>query len=95
MTMLLFLIESLFSMPHCHVVHYSIMLVSDGGIPDEIDKGEKVNLLTLRVQNNRLSIPVSRSICELDVNLGEYELVELGVDCQICNGCTLCKDRCY
>ena len=70
-------------------------IVLEGGIPDDMDDGTKLSLLTLRAQNNRLVNQLSKNICELDVNKGEYELVELGVDCQICNGCSLCKTKCY
>ena len=66
-----------------------------GGIPDQIDEDTKLGLLTLRAQNNRLTTKISKEVCDLDVNKGEYELVELGVDCEICNGCSLCKTRCY
>eukprot|EP00584_Thalassiosira_punctigera_P021109 CAMPEP_0172549010 /NCGR_PEP_ID=MMETSP1067-20121228/18180_1 /TAXON_ID=265564 ORGANISM="Thalassiosira punctigera, Strain Tpunct2005C2" /NCGR_SAMPLE_ID=MMETSP1067 /ASSEMBLY_ACC=CAM_ASM_000444 /LENGTH=122 /DNA_ID=CAMNT_0013336325 /DNA_START=433 /DNA_END=798 /DNA_ORIENTATION=- len=55
----------------------------EGMIPYVIDDDQKVNLLTIRVQNNRLTQPVAPVICDLDVNKGEYELVELGVDCEI------------
>lgn len=65
-------------------------------IPDEIDDDQKGNLLTLRAQHNQLTVEVAPAICELDVNLGNYELVELGVDCDICpSSCTLCTGRCY
>jgi len=68
----------------------------EGMIPYIIDDEQKVNLLTIRVQNNKLTTPVASAICNLDVNLGDYELVELGVDCEICpDDCSLCKGRCY
>lgn len=67
-----------------------------GSIPYIIDDDQKVNMLTLRVQHNQLTQPVASPICALDVNRGEYELVELGVDCSICPvGCSLCRNRCY
>ncbi|KAL7478480.1 hypothetical protein ACHAW6_004245 [Cyclotella cf. meneghiniana] len=66
-----------------------------GGIPDDMNSGLKLNLLTLRAQNNSLTTKVSSNICDLDVNKGEYELVELSVDCEICDGCSLCRTRCY
>jgi hypothetical protein len=71
------------------------LTVLTGGIPDDVDDDTKLSLLTLRAQNNRLTTKVSKEICDLDVNKGEYELVELGVDCEICDGCSLCKTRCY
>lgn len=67
----------------------------EGMIPYEIADEAKVNLLTIRVQNNRLTQLVAPSICELDVMGGYYELVELNVDCEICpEDCTLCQERC-
>lgn len=71
------------------------LTVFTGGIPDDVDDDTKLSLLTLRAQNNRLTTKVSKEICGLDVNKGDYELVELGVDCEICDGCSLCKTRCY
>ncbi|KAL3811057.1 hypothetical protein ACHAXA_004568 [Cyclostephanos tholiformis] len=68
----------------------------EGAIPYDIVEEQKVNLLTIRVQNNQLTLPVASDICDLDVNEGEYELVELGVDCEICpSDCGLCAGRCY
>jgi len=68
----------------------------EGMIPWNIDDDLKHSLLTIRVQNNRLTHLVSPVICALDVNMGDYELVELGVDCSICpSGCSLCTGRCY
>lgn len=65
-------------------------------IPYDIDEDQKLNMLTIRVQNNQLTTPVASAICDLDVNRGQYELVELGVDCNICpSDCSLCVGRCY
>ena len=73
-----------------------IFAVLEGMIPYTIDDEQKVNLLTIRVQNNKLTVPVAPAICNLNVDLGDYELVELGVDCEICpDDCALCKGRCY
>ena len=70
--------------------------VLEGSIPYNIVDDQKLNLLTIRVQNNKLTAPVASSICELDVNKGQYELVELGVDCVICpDDCSICAGRCY
>ena len=68
----------------------------EGMIPYNIDEDQKVSMLTIRVQNNKLTQPVAKVICDLDVNKGYYELVELGVDCPICpSDCSLCQGRCY
>lgn len=68
----------------------------EGMIPYNIDTDEKISLLTIRVQNNQLTQPVAPSICDLDVEKGYYELVELSVDCEICpDDCSLCAGRCY
>ena len=65
-------------------------------IPYNIDEDQKAGMLTIRVQNNRLTQPVASVFCDLDVNLGYYELVELGVDCEICpSDCSICQGRCY
>lgn len=65
-------------------------------IPYNIDDEQKLNLLTIRAEHNRLTIPVAGAICALGVNRGEYELVDLGVDCSICpNDCEICQKRCY
>ena len=83
------------NLPIFDVFFFFFDTVLEGGIPQEISEDEKVSLLTLRVQNNNLTTAVPASICELDVTTGEGELVELGVDCDICNGCSLCKGRCH
>lgn len=68
----------------------------NGAIPYDIVEEQKVNLVALRVQNNQLTLPVASDICDLDVTKGEYELVELGVDCEICpSDCGICAGRCY
>ena len=65
-------------------------------IPYDIAESQKANLLTIRAQNNLLTLPVAPDICDLDVTEGYYELVELGVDCEICpSDCRLCTGRCY
>ena len=67
----------------------------EGMIPYIIDEDQKVNMLTLRAQNNKLTHPVASIICNLDVNKGKYELVELNVDCEICpDDCPLCRRNC-
>jgi len=67
-----------------------------GMIPYNIDDEQKLNLLTMRAEHNRLTIPVAGAICALDVNRGDYELVDLGVDCSICpSDCEICQNRCY
>ena len=76
------------------VYHYSTEL--DGGIPDDIELEQKANFLTIRVQNNQLTEMVPSDICDMYVNLGYYELIELGVDCDICpSTCDACVGRCY
>ena len=77
-----------------NLIYILFLSVFEGGIPDNVNYDTKLSLLTLRVQNNRLTTQVTKEICDLDVNKG-YELVELGVDCEICNGCSLCNSRCY
>ncbi|KAL3767047.1 hypothetical protein ACHAWU_004545 [Discostella pseudostelligera] len=68
----------------------------EGMIPYTIDSDEKISLLTIRAQNNQLTQPVASSICDLNVEKGYYELVELSVDCEICpDDCSLCAGRCY
>ncbi|KAL7553776.1 hypothetical protein ACHAWF_017374 [Thalassiosira exigua] len=67
----------------------------EGTIPNVEDDDLKKNLLTLRFQNNGFTFLPS-DICDLDVDRGYYELVELGVDCAICPlDCDICQDRCY
>ena len=68
----------------------------EGMIPYIIDSDEKTSLLTIRAQNNQLTQPVASSICDLNVEKGYYELVELSVDCEICpDDCSICAGRCY
>ena len=68
----------------------------EGMLPYDILEETKLSLMTIRVQNNLLALPVSPDICDLDVTLGWYELVELSVDCEICpSDCRLCTGRCY
>lgn len=82
-----------------HSTGANLVLISaglQGMIPYNLHEDLMVNLLTIRVQNNRLTQPVSPVFCDLDVNNGEYELVELAVDCAICpDDCSICKRKCY
>jgi len=66
-----------------------------GGIPEVGNAELARNLITIRAQHNQLTDPVSNGLCDLDVNKKYGELVELSVDCTICNQCDLCKSRCY
>lgn len=82
-----------FFLPIAHLVHTSSGLT--GMVPYIIDDEQKINMLTIRVQNNKLTHPVASILCDLDVNKGDYELVELNVDCEICpDDCSLCRGRC-
>jgi hypothetical protein len=70
--------------------------VLEGMIPYDIAEQQKYNLMTIRAQHNLLTLPVAPDICDLDVTKGTYELVELGVDCDICSSdCRLCSGHCY
>lgn len=66
-----------------------------GGIPEVGDAELARNLITIRAQHNQLTDPVPNGLCDLDVNKRYGELIELSVDCSICNECDLCKSRCY
>lgn len=66
-----------------------------GGIPEVGNSELARNLITIRAQHNQLTDPVPNGLCDLDVNKKYGELVELSVDCTICNQCDLCKSRCY
>lgn len=66
-----------------------------GGIPEVGNAELARNIVTVRAQHNQLTDPVPKGLCDLDVNKLYGELVELSVDCSICNECDLCISRCY
>lgn len=63
-----------------------------GGLPTDWEQDNRF-LLTLNVQNNNLTVPIDKDICKFSV-LEAGELVELGIECEICSCETLC-DKCY
>mmetsp|Transcript_33120 Transcript_33120/g.56098 ORF Transcript_33120/g.56098 Transcript_33120/m.56098 type:complete len:612 (-) Transcript_33120:27-1862(-) len=86
--------SSLMEMKKMKVFYFNDNMLA-GGIPEVGDAELARNLITIRAQHNQLSDPVPNGLCDLDVNKKYGELIELSVDCAICNECDLCKSRCY